>query len=970
MDNGTRSRSPTSSARAGAAYTVTDTPEQGWPTLRARNILNFNVYPGNNPDITQGRALDITLPGADQPLEGDWDILLNGQIIAASLSPNGWNVEVDHQVPHGVWVTTPASATVGPFYEVRFAHGYGSGFFDVIQAVTPPVSAPVMLPLTVVPSIVVGGSNATGTVTLDAPAPVGGATVTLICQTYGATVPASVTVPAGQTSATYPITTLSTTTLTEVVIFASYNGVRMAVFTIVPTGSTGGPPSGGAALALTATGGPGRVTLNWTAPTGASFYSVKRSTAHGGPYGVIATNIRTTQYVDTKVNNGTTYFYVVTASNVYGESVASNEASATPNASVPVAGLRVNPTSVLGGNLAIGTVTLSSAAPPGGAYVTLSSNNGAATVPSSVFVPAGTTSADFVVNTTLVSADTPVTLSATAGTNTSTATLTVLAPSVVSLTLTPNPVVGGGSATGTVTLNGDVPYSSSASVTLSSANTGVATVSPATVTFSIGSRSATFTVNTTAVTSATSVAITATHASGCNGSATSNLQVNPANIACYISDLTLSPNCIIGTGTSTATVTLSAPAPANGALVRLKSAKASVVVPASVTVAAGSQTATFTLNCTGVQEKDYITVSGSYNTWTQATVLTMLPAGYLLTPQNVSAAPGCNLVVIQWKQLPEKSIRGYNIYRVVNGVPVRLNANTLLDAVYIDTGLANGVQVQYQISVVNLQNQESALSPAVAATPTNTAPTMQWINPPATVTGNVTLQAATSNGDIPDISLLADGVSIAQGALPNPTITPGTVNVTLQSDDLSNGSHTLQVFGTSDNGIAYITPIIQMQVDNPVGQFKCSSTITSFDGSMMKLDGMLPPNATSWTMQIIRRSDGSIVRSWQSTALRSHLAWDGTDATGAEAEGSDFWMDLTVSLPNQPPKKKRVPLTKVGTFPLFVGLVDPISTEDPTKDQDLVDSIAKSVDQVTDLANKLRYIHLINPSCYLKSCLR
>lgn len=56
-----------------------------------------------------------------------------------------------------------------------------------------------------------------------------------------------------------------------------------------------------------------------------------------------------------------------------------------------LASLDLNPTSVASGSAAIGTVTLSNAAPSGGVTVTLASNNAAATVPASVTVAAGAT---------------------------------------------------------------------------------------------------------------------------------------------------------------------------------------------------------------------------------------------------------------------------------------------------------------------------------------------------------------------------------------------------------------------------------------------------------------------------------------------------------------------------------------------------------------------------------------------------
>jgi hypothetical protein len=62
--------------------------------------------------------------------------------------------------------------------------------------------------------------------------------------------------------------------------------------------------------------------------------------------------------------------------------------------------VKVNPTDVLGGTPATGTVTLNAAAPAGGFTVPLSSDNpAAATVPASVIVPAGARSASFPVTT-------------------------------------------------------------------------------------------------------------------------------------------------------------------------------------------------------------------------------------------------------------------------------------------------------------------------------------------------------------------------------------------------------------------------------------------------------------------------------------------------------------------------------------------------------------------------------------------
>jgi hypothetical protein len=71
--------------------------------------------------------------------------------------------------------------------------------------------------------------------------------------------------------------------------------------------------------------------LTWAAVSGANSYNLKSSTTNGGPYTLLA-NVTTTNYLNTGLINGTTYFYVVTATNIAGESAASVLASATPQA--------------------------------------------------------------------------------------------------------------------------------------------------------------------------------------------------------------------------------------------------------------------------------------------------------------------------------------------------------------------------------------------------------------------------------------------------------------------------------------------------------------------------------------------------------------------------------------------------------------------------------------------------------------
>ena len=95
----------------------------------------------------------------------------------------------------------------------------------------------------------------------------------------------------------------------------------------VAAGATATVPPAPSAVAASA--GDAQVGLTWTVSAGASSYQVKRASAGGGPFSVIAAPT-TTSYADMGLANGNAYYYVVSALNSAGESTNSNQVSATP----------------------------------------------------------------------------------------------------------------------------------------------------------------------------------------------------------------------------------------------------------------------------------------------------------------------------------------------------------------------------------------------------------------------------------------------------------------------------------------------------------------------------------------------------------------------------------------------------------------------------------------------------------------
>ncbi len=481
--------------------------------------------------------------------------------------------------------------------------------------------------LTLSPTSVVGGGSTTANkVTLDSPAPAGGAAVSLSSSDPSvAAPPATVTVAEGATiSPNFTITTSGVAATTAVTIQATYVGAsRTATVTVNPaaldtldltTSSvaggnsvtanhvhlTGHAPPSGAVVSLTSSNPavaavPASVTVAAGASTSPDFTITTVSVASSTPVTITAT-----------------YAGV------------SKTATLTVNPTAALSSLTLSPATVVGGwSPSANTVTLTGPAGPGGAVVTLtSSNSSVATPPASVTVAEGATvSPDFTITTSGVAAQTVVTIQATYMGVTKTATLIVNPAALNALHGIPSTVVGGNSlATNHVHLTGDAPPSG-AVVSLTSSEPAVAAV-PASVTVAAGATtSPDFTITTVYVASSTPVTITATYL---GVSKTGTLTVNPPTP----NTLHLSPSTVVGGVSTTGNhVHLTGPAGPSGAVVTLTSSNPTVASPpASVTVAAGATTSpNFTITTTQVATTTQVTITATHAGESKTGTLTVNP---------------------------------------------------------------------------------------------------------------------------------------------------------------------------------------------------------------------------------------------------------------------------------------------------------------------------------------------------------
>jgi hypothetical protein len=316
-----------------------------------------------------------------------------------------------------------------------------------------------------------------------------------------------------------------------------------------------------------------------------------------------------------------------------GRAITVTAGPATP-AGFDLFAIIAEPGNGYGGNSTQARVMLNQPAPAGGALVTLASDIPQAQVPSkTVTIPAGKTDVMVSPVTTGPAPSNGIigVLRAAYGKGWQQSSLGVL-PILYGIELSNESVVGGTSFTGTATLQSAAPPGG-ITVRLVSSDTSLVRP-PATVFIPGGATDADFTIATSAVSVPTRVTIDpgTENDSGVHQFQVSVVVTPPGSPTPppSLSSLTLSQSAIPAGGTVTGTVKLTSSAPAGGAVVSLQgSMEGQVITPPSVTVPAGSLSATFTTTrAPEVNAPHWVFIGARYGTFNgaQARILRINPA--------------------------------------------------------------------------------------------------------------------------------------------------------------------------------------------------------------------------------------------------------------------------------------------------------------------------------------------------------
>jgi hypothetical protein len=297
-------------------------PAPGPATLQAIGPASQNVIGGTSGRAAVGLVIPAPAGGGTVSLSTDNPSLLQ---VPASVSIS----EGNSTASFAIGTSSVSGLTTGANV---FATAGGVTKSIFVNVSPDPNAPPLLQSLTISPASVPGGTSATGTVSLSAPAPSGGISVTLSTSNrFVASVPGVVSIPAGQTSANFSVSTFTGSADTSATISALYDTTRSASLLVTrgtaptPAPSVSPPPTttlpAPSLLSPPADArfAPGtNITFDWSDVTGGASYTIQIDDSESFPAPLIVQQTVTASQFSTSTLPTSRMWWRVRANNSSG----------------------------------------------------------------------------------------------------------------------------------------------------------------------------------------------------------------------------------------------------------------------------------------------------------------------------------------------------------------------------------------------------------------------------------------------------------------------------------------------------------------------------------------------------------------------------------------------------------------------------------------------------------------------------
>ena len=578
-----------------------------------------------NPTTVTGGASSVCSVGLSSAV-----VSTDGAGINLASSNSTVSVPAVLRVPTGAtsatFTATTSAVASNQSATITAAYGTGSATATIsVVTASGGISA-----LQCAPNNMTGGARSNCTVTLPAAAPTGGAAISLASNNSAVSLTSSIMIAAGSTSGTFTANSVAVSTDQSAMITATLSGssksASIAVDAPVPSGLTCSPGTvvGGVSSSCT-------VTLTGVAPAaGVSVALSSNNTMAVVPAHISIAGSSSATFSTSTASVETSQAATITAS--YNSATASASLNIVPTSSTQsLTGLTCTlpgPSTTLAGGYQANCSVVLSAAATNALTVTLQSSSTVLSVPASVSVPAGSSTAAFAALAGAVTASQNATITASAGGVSKTATLP-MSPLSFTEACGPKEIVSGATVTCTITLPYALPAANHAiSFTIANSNSAVLSIVSA---VSINGGSATTTFTGTARSGYGIATITAT-GEGVSKAASVAVGIPP------VRSVSCSPSTLGAGGTSTCTLTLSTPAPpVTTPFVGITSSNRFLTVPSALSVPVGSTTASFSATAaSNFKSSGVVTVSSGGAT--ASVTINYAPSLLNKPPQTTSAS--------------------------------------------------------------------------------------------------------------------------------------------------------------------------------------------------------------------------------------------------------------------------------------------------------------------------------------------